>query len=232
MTPAPQRPWLAALLGRLGDQLADPAQIAVLQERLQRHGAELQGQLPELLLRSPDPQASIEAWLMGRDLSHWQPQAWGGSATDGWQFEAAGLNRARGAEPMDAGEISAAHLDGGLDALLAQGVPQGIALEMAEAGLIGAALQLAWLLLHSTTDQEFVPADAHQQRLQQALTAIAGSALQAAACSLVVSTALALVPGGQLWLPVLTTTSLLRSLPRGRRDLFQIPAARSAVHLS
>lgn len=99
MTPALQLPWLAALLGRLGDQLADPAQIAVLQERLQRHGAELQGQLPELLLRSPDPQASIEAWLMGRDLSHWQPQAWGGSATDGWQFEAAGLNRARGLNP-------------------------------------------------------------------------------------------------------------------------------------
>lgn len=226
MAAATPLPWWAALQGRLGDQLADPGQIAVLQERLQRHGAELQAQLPELLLRSPDPQASIEAWLVGRDLSHWQPQAWVGSAADGWQFEAAVHNRARGAEPMNAGEISGAHLDGGLDALLTQGVPEGIALVMAEAALIAAALQLAWLLLHARPLTELSPADANRERLQPVLTSLVGSALQGAACSLVVSTALALVPGGQLWLPVLTTTALLRDLPRGRRDPFRIPAAR------
>jgi hypothetical protein len=30
-----------------------------LQERLQRHGVELQGQLPELLLRSPNPEEAV-----------------------------------------------------------------------------------------------------------------------------------------------------------------------------
>jgi predicted transport protein len=39
-----------ALIGRLGDGLADPATLAALQERLARHGAELSGQLPEAQL--------------------------------------------------------------------------------------------------------------------------------------------------------------------------------------
>ena len=222
MTPEPPLPWLAALLGRLGDSLADPAQIAALQERLQRHGAELQGQLPELLLRSPDPQASVEAWLVGRDLSHWQPQAWGGSASDGWQFEQASLNRARGAEPMDASDIAAAHVDGGFDALLTGGVPEGIALEMGEAALIAAALQLAWLLAQRQRGAGCGPAHPGPSA-QAVLQTLAATALKGAACSVVVSMALALVPGGQLWLALLTTQGLLQALPRGRKDPFAIP---------
>ena len=214
MSATPQRPWLGALLGRLGDQLADPAQIAALRERLQRHDAELQGQLPELLLRSPDPQASIEAWLMGRDLSHWQPQAWGDSAADGWQFEAAGLNRARGAEPMNASDIAAAHVDGGFDALLTSGVPEGIALEMGEAALIAAALQLAWLLTQRQWGKGYGPTG-HGHSAQDVLQTLAGTALNGAAWSVVVSMALALVPGGRLWLALLTTQGLLQALPRG-----------------
>lgn len=209
MTPAPHLPWLAALLGRLGESLADPAQIAALQERLQRHGAELQGQLTELLLRSPDPQASVEVWLSCRDLSHWHPQAWGGSASDGWQFEQASLNRARGAEPMDAADIAAAHGDGGFDALLTAGVPEGIAMEMGEAALIAAALQLAWLLTQRHRGAGSGPADPGPSA-KAVLQNLAATALNGGAWSVVVSMALALVPGGQLWLSLLTTQGLLQ----------------------
>ncbi len=51
----------------------------MLQERLSRHGAELQGQLPELLLRLPEAEAAVRHWLADKDLSHWIPQAEGGS---------------------------------------------------------------------------------------------------------------------------------------------------------
>ena len=50
---------VAALLSRLLEQPFDATHLAVLQERLQRHGAQLQGQLPDLLLRGPNPEISM-----------------------------------------------------------------------------------------------------------------------------------------------------------------------------
>ncbi len=78
-----------ALIARLSNTLADPATLTMLQQRLARHGAELSGQLPELLLRVPDPQGAVSSWLADKDLSHWIPQAEGGSAAQGWQLETA-----------------------------------------------------------------------------------------------------------------------------------------------
>jgi hypothetical protein len=70
LTPSPRQ---------LSDTLADPATLSTLQVRLARHGAELSGQLPELLLRVPDPQEAVDSWLADKDLSDWIPQAeWGG----------------------------------------------------------------------------------------------------------------------------------------------------------
>lgn len=132
----------AALLGRLGDQLADPTSLAVLQQRLNRHGAELGGQLPEILLRSGDPEQATRQWLADRDLSHWLPQVHGGTAADGWMFEPAGWNRARGAAAMEPGEIVRTHIDGGMDALLLEGMPATIALESLEAALVAAGISL------------------------------------------------------------------------------------------
>ena len=62
LTPSPRQ---------LSDTLADPATLTTLQVRLARHGAELSGQLPELLLRVPDPQEAVGSWLADKDLSHW-----------------------------------------------------------------------------------------------------------------------------------------------------------------
>ena len=54
-----------------------------------RHAAELTGQLPELLLRSPDKEAALRSWMADKDLSHWIPQSDGGTAAQRWQFETA-----------------------------------------------------------------------------------------------------------------------------------------------
>lgn len=50
-----------ALIGRLGDGLADTASFSLLLERLARHGADLSGQLQELLLRSPGPATTVRS---------------------------------------------------------------------------------------------------------------------------------------------------------------------------
>lgn len=211
-----------ALIARLSDRLADPATLTMLQERLARHGAELSGQLPELLLRVPDPQDAVNSWLADKDLSHWIPQAEGGSAAQGWQFETASWNRARGAEPMDAWEVSRAHLDGGFDALVAEGMPHAIGIECLEAALLAAGLHLTlWLLAHR---MEWNRADAadRQKLLKKGLAATGLAALGGAAASLTLSVAAALLPGGQVVLVGLSVVCLCRSLPSPANDPFDL----------
>lgn len=140
MTPSRGSGAWGALIGRLGDELVDPATLSALQDRLARHGAELSGQLPELLLRAPEPQAAVRSWLADKDLSHLIPQAEGGTLAQGWQFETASWNRARSTEPMQGWEIGRAHLDGGLDALSAEGMPQALVIESLEAALLADGL--------------------------------------------------------------------------------------------
>jgi hypothetical protein len=84
LTPSPRR---------LSDRLADPASLTSLQERLAHHSADLSGQLPELLLRVPDPQEAVGSWLADKDLSHWIPQAERGGAQlrDGSSRRRAGI---------------------------------------------------------------------------------------------------------------------------------------------
>ena len=137
----------AAVLTRLLEQPLDAAKLMALQERLQRHGAELQGQLPELLLRSPNPEDAVRHWLTDKDLSHWWPQAQGGTAAQGWQFETAGWNRSRGAEAMSPADIARAHTDGGFDAWPSPGVASDVAGHCLEAALLAAAIAVAAQLL-------------------------------------------------------------------------------------
>ena len=211
-----------AVIGRLGDRLADPAEFSILQERLARHAAELSGQLPELLLRAPDPEAGLRNWLADKDLSHWIPQADGGTAAQGWQFETASWNRSRGAAVMEPWEIGRAHLDGGVDALMAEGMLQAVAIESLEAALLGAGLSLGlWALRHR---QQLQSANAQERLalLHQGLRAMGLGALTGVGVSLVLSVALAMVPGGQIWLAGLTVVGLSRTLPAARRDPFDL----------
>lgn len=203
----------AAVISRLGERLADPATLAVLQQRLNRHGAELSGQLPELLLRSRDPELAIRQWLADKDLSHWLPQLDGGTAADGWMFEHASWNRSRGAAAMEPTEIVRAHVHGGLDALAVEGMPEMLALESVEAALLAAGFSLGiWLVRHR---QGWATADADRRRalLREGLQAAGLGALSGAGLSLVLSIALALVPGGQIWLAGLGVMAVVRSLP-------------------
>lgn len=218
------------MISYLNDSLADPAQIAQLQQRLSRHGAELQGQVPELLLRSPDPEAAVSSWLADKDLSHWWPQSAGGTAADGWQFETARWNRARGAEPMAPWEIGQAHLDGGLDALAAEAMPEAVAIEGLEAALVAAGIALGWWLLRHHGDWTRADGPRRQGLLRQGLRQLGLSALSGLGASLVLSVSLALVPGGQVWLMGLGVIGAVRSLPGPKRDPFQLsprPEARS-----
>lgn len=212
----------AAWLSRVGDVLADPASLMALQERLQRHGAELGAQLPELLLRAPDAEQAVRQWLADKDLSHWFPQAEGGTALQGWQFETAAWNRARGAVPLDPFAIGRAHLDGGLDALLVEGMPEAILIEGLEAAMLAAGLSLGlWLLArqHRGTQGN---AGQRDQLLREGLQATGLGALSGLGLSLVLSTALALVPGGQLWLSGLGLWSLVRALPAPSLNPFDL----------
>lgn len=220
MKPSGEAAFWGALLGRLGEVVADPFSHEVLRDRLAAHGAELTGQLPELLLRVPNPEVAVGDWLADKDLSHWLPQAWGGSAQQGWSFETASWNRARGAEPMGPGDILGAHVDGGLDALLVEGMPQALALEAAEAALIACALSLALQLLRRRS--EWVHADARRQRelLAEALGSTGLAMAHGAALSLVLSLVLAMIPGGQLWLMGLSVGSLIQKLPSPPGDPF------------
>ena len=204
---------VAALLSRLLEQPFDATQLAVLQERLQRHGAQLQGQLPDLLLRTPNPEDAVRHWLADKDLSHWWPQAQGGTAAQGWQFETAGWNRSRGAEAMSPAEIARAHGDGGLDALFSPGVASDISGHCLEAALLAAAIAIAAQLLQHRNAWKTASPSERQKLLQQAVAATGLSALNGAGLSLVVSLALALIPGGQLLLMAMTIASAGRILP-------------------
>jgi hypothetical protein len=178
--------------------------------------------LPELLLRAPDPEAAVRSWLADKDLSHWIPQSEGGTAAQGWQFETAGWNRARGAEPMEAWEMGRAHLDGGLDALSAEGMPQAVGIESLEAALLAAGLSLGWWLLRHRGEWNRADAAGRRQLLRQALAATGLGALTGAGLSLVLSVALALVPGGQVLLVGLSVIGLSRSLPAPSKDPFDL----------
>lgn len=224
-----QAGWWGALIGRLTDQVADPGRIALLQERLSRHGAELQGQLPDLLLRTPDGEAAIRSWLADKDLSHWIPQVDGGSAADGWQFETAAWNRARGAEAMDPFAIGRTHLDGGLDALGAQGVPESLATEALEAAVLSAAITLALFLLQHRNDWERGDPEQRRKLLRQALKSSGAGLLRGAGLSLVLSLGLALVPGGQAWLVGVSILSLTRAFPGGQGDPFSLQGRRKSL---
>lgn len=184
-----------------------------------RHAAELTGQLPELLLRSPDKEAALRSWMADKDLSHWIPQSDGGTAAQGWQFETASLNRSRGAAVMEPWEIGSAHLDGGIDALLAEGMPQAVGIESLEAALLAAGLSLGlWALRHR---QQLQSANAQDRLvlLHQGLSAVGLGALTGVGLSLVLSVALAMISGGQVWL-----AGLSRFLPASRRDPFDLSA--------
>ena len=217
----------AAVLTRLLEQPLDAAQLMALQERLQRHGTELQGQLPELLLRSPNPEVAVRHWLTDKDLSHWWPQAQGGTAAQGWQFETAGWNGSRGAEAMSPAEIARAHADGGFDAWLSPVVASDVAGHCLEAALLAAAIAVAAQLLQH--HQAWCTASSSQRKelLQQALRAAGLSAFSGAGLSLVVSLALALVPGGQLWLIAATIGSATRLLPGSGEKAFGLRAWRT-----
>jgi len=139
----------SAFITRLHEQPLDPSLVEVLSERLAAHSAELQGQLPELLLRSNSPEEAIRSWLSDKDLSHWIPQSQGGSAQQGWQIETASWNRSRGAEPMGLVDVGQAHIDGGIDALAAPGVATDIAGHCLEAAVLAALIAIAWELFRN-----------------------------------------------------------------------------------
>jgi hypothetical protein len=203
----------SAFITRLREQSLDPALLAVLKERLAAHSAELQGQLPELLLRSNSPEEAIRSWLSDRDLSHWIPQAHGGTAQQGWQFENASWNRSRGAEPMGAVDIGRAHVDGGIDAFAAPGVAADMAGHCLAAAVLGALIAIAWELLRNQESWRRATPIERQQRLHHILKSAGIAALSGASLSLAISVALALIPGGQLWLVAGAICSAAKALP-------------------
>ena len=218
---------VAALLTRLLEQPLDPTELALLQERLMRHSADLQGQLPELLLRSPQPEDAVRHWLADKDLSHWWPQAHGGTAAQGWQFETAGWNRSRGAEAMSPAEIARAHADGGVDAWLSPGVATDVAGHCLEAALLAAAIAVAaQLLQHRRAWRDARPSE-RKELLNEAVRAAGLSALNGAGLSLVISLSLAFIPGGQIWLLAAGVGSATPLLPGMGDRAFDLRAWRA-----
>lgn len=207
----------SAFITRIQEQVFDPQLIATLQERLAAHGAELQGQLPELLLRSNSPEEAIRSWLSDKDLSHWVPQAQGGSAAQGWQFETASWNRSRGAEPMTPLEVGRAHVDGGFDAIQAPGVAADLAGHCLEAAVIAAVITLGWELTRNRSAWLEATASARRDRLIKTLRSVGLASISGASLSLAVSLAIALIPGAQIWLMAGAICSAARALP-GQRD--------------
>jgi hypothetical protein len=114
---------------------------------------------------------------------------------------------------MNPAEIARAHADGGLDALLAPGVPADMAAHGVEAALIAASIALAWHLIRQRHSWVQASGAGKQRILRAAIQAAGLSALSGASRSLVVSLALALIPGGQIWLMGTTLVSLARLLP-------------------
>ncbi len=91
-----------------------------------------------------------------------------------------------------------------------------------------AALRLAvFLLRHQDAWQQ--GSSAQRQKLLQQVLAVSGTGLlQGAGLSVVLSLALALVPGGQAWLLGVSIWSLSSSLPAMVTDPFRIPCRRGA----
>lgn len=221
----------SAFITRLLEPSLDPSVVAVLKERLAAHSAELQGQLPELLLRSSSPEEAIRSWLSDKDLSHWIPQSQGGSAQQGWQFETASWNRSRGGEPMSAVDVGRAHIDGGIDAFAAPGVATDIAGHCLEAAVLAALIAIAWELLRNQESWRRATPIERQQRLHHILKSAGIAALSGASLSLAISVALSLIPGGQLWLVAGAICSAAKALPGDRErafDLKSFPRRRQA----
>ena len=212
----------SAFITRLLEPSLDPSVVAVLKERLAAHSAELQGQLPELLLRSSSPEEAIRNWLSDKDLSHWIPQSQGGSAQQGWQFETASWNRSRGGEPMSAVDVGRAHIDGGIDAFAAPGVATDIAGHCLEAAVLAALIAIAWELLRNQESWRRATPIERQQRLHHILKSAGIAALSGASLSLAISVALALIPGGQLWLVAGAICSAAKALPGDREQAFDL----------
>ena len=203
----------SALLTRLREQSLDPSVVAVLKERLAAHSAELQGQLPELLLRSNSPGEAIRSWLADKDFSHWVPQSHGGSAQQGWQFETASWNRSRGGETMGPVEIGRAHFDGGIDAFAAPGVAEDIACHCLEAAALAALVAIAWELFRNQEIWRQARPVERKERLLYALKSAGMAVISGASLSTAVSMTLAFVPGAELWLVAGSICSTAKALP-------------------
>lgn len=216
----------SAFLTRIQEQTLDPQLVPALQQRLAAHAAELQGQLPELLLRSNSPEEAIRHWLTDKDLSHWTPQAQGGSAQQGWQFETASWNRSRGAEPMNAVDVGRAHLDGGFDAIHAPGVAADVAGHCLEAAALAALIALAWELLHHRKAWRSATSAERQEWLMRSLKAAGLTSLSGASLSLAISLAIALIPGAQIWLMAGAICSVARALPGDADRAFDLRPSR------
>lgn len=212
----------SAFITRLHEQPLDPSLVEVLSECLAAHSAELQGQLPELLLRSNSPEEAIRSWSSDKDLSHWIPQSQGGSAQQGWQFETASWNRSRGGEPMSAVDVGRAHIDGGIDAFAAPGVAADIAGHCLEAAVLAALIAMAWELLRNQDSWRRATPIERQQRLHHILKNAGIAALSGASLSLAISVALSLIPGGQLWLVAGAICSASRALPGNGERAFDL----------
>ena len=212
----------SALLTRLREQSLDPNVVAVLKERLAAHSAELQGQLPELLLRSNSPEEAIRSWLADKDFSHWVPQSHGGSAQQGWQFETASWNRSRGGKPIGPVEIGRAHFDGGIDAFAAPGVAADITGHCLEAAVLGALIAIAWELLRNQESwRQAIPIE-RKERLLHALKNDGMAAISGASLSIAVSMALAWVPGAQILLAAGAICSTAKALPGNGEKAFDL----------
>jgi hypothetical protein len=128
---------------------------------------------------------------------------------------------------MTPAEIVRAHGDGGLDALINPDVAADMAGHCAEAALLAEAIAVAAEVLKHRQAWRTASASERKHLLQQAVRAAGLSALSGAGLSLVVSLALALVPGGQIWLMAATISSATRLLPGAGDKAFDLRAWRS-----
>lgn len=208
----------SAFITRIQEQVFDPQLIATLQQRLAAHGAQLQGQLPEILLRSNSPEEAIRSWLSDKDLSHWVPQSQGGSAEQGWQLESASWNRSRGAQPMTPLEVGRAHVDGGFDAVQAPGVAADIAGHCFEAAIIATAIAATNKLVNSSNSWPQASAEERKRILNHAMQHFSHCALRSAFSSKDISIALLAAPGAEIRLPGGSICSGIMAPPRDAKD--------------
>ena len=130
---------------------------------------------------------------------------------------------------MDPCAIERAHLDGGLEALGAQGVPESLATEALEAAVLATAITLALFLVQHRNEWERADADQRRKLLHQALKRSGAGLLRGAGLSVVLSLGLALVPGGQAWLVGISILSLTKALPGAQGDPFNLQGRRGSL---